>query len=113
MQRTVHQTTVQAIAMALEAQHWPGIYRDLAAEFDVGYSDVLAVAGHRIHQSVSSGVACGLPGDEFYYQVHDGYGSDGTKIVHMPVTCPDCLEIPVKISRGAGSPMVKIFPTGV
>ena len=113
MQRTVDQTTDQAIAAALEPGIRPGLYRDIAAELGVGHHQVLAVAGHLVHQMIATGVTCDLPRDQVEYSVHDGYGSDGTKIVHMPVTCPDCMEIPVKISRGAGSPMVKIFPTGV
>ena len=113
MQRTVDQTTDQAIAAALEPGIRPGLYRDIAAELGVGHHQVWAVAGHLVPQMIATGVACDLPRDQVEYSVHDGYGSDGTKIVHMPVTCPDCMEIPVKISRGAGSPMVKIFPTGV
>jgi len=80
-----------------------------------------------IHQMVAAGVACGAPpyhfktnpppepydgtgGYDMGNTTHDGYGSDGTKIIATPVTCPECIKIPVKISRGAGSPMVPVFP---
>ena len=113
MQRTVDQTTDQAIAAALEPGIRPGLYRDIAAELGVGPHQVLAVAGHLVHQMIAPGVACDLPRDQVEYSVPDGFGSAGPQLGHMPGTCPDCMEIPVKISRGAGSPMVKIFPTGV
>ena len=70
-----------------------------------------------IHQLVATGVACGVPPYHFKAnppppEPHDEtsgyYFGSGTH--NGLVTCPECLKIPVRISRGGGSPMVVVRP---
>ena len=70
-----------------------------------------------VHQMVATGVACGVPPYHFKTnppppEPHDGTGGYdfGNRTHNGRVTCPECLKVPVKISRGGGSAMVVLHP---